>query len=236
MWGGKDVLDFGGNIGNILQDPHSRIDEERYWCIDVIEEAIAQGKESYPLAHWLFYDRYNIAFNANGIPDLRIPEIVQRFDYIVAYSVFTSTTKHDMVDLIQQLRGLLKNDGSLAFTFIDPHYRSWPGQYDGDNLKWRLERQRSFGADIDVSRLAGRARQARWCMLVNDDELYINNDDVRHHDRGEEKSCHVFYTVDYMESLFPDACIRAPVNGEMQHCCILGKDGGTRHDAGEYTS
>jgi hypothetical protein len=50
-WGGKDVLDFGGNIGNILRDPQSTIDEERYWCTDVIREAIEKGRLLYPRAH-----------------------------------------------------------------------------------------------------------------------------------------------------------------------------------------
>src|SRR5262249_50398629 len=43
MWGRKNVLDFGGNIGNILRDPNSTIDPERYWCLDVDKDAIEQG-------------------------------------------------------------------------------------------------------------------------------------------------------------------------------------------------
>ena len=58
MWRGKDVLDFGGNIGNILKDPNSTIDEERYWCIDVGKEAVEMGRRSYPKSHWLSYNRY----------------------------------------------------------------------------------------------------------------------------------------------------------------------------------
>lgn len=131
QWGGKDVLDFGGNIGNMLWDPQSTIDEERYWCIDVIREAVEKGRLLYPKAHWLFYDRYNFAFNPGGVPGLSIPEPGRRFDVIVAYSVFTSTPRDEMVELMGQLRAFLMDDGVLAFSFIDPHFHPWPGRYDG---------------------------------------------------------------------------------------------------------
>ena len=48
-WGDKDILDFGGNVGNMLRDPISTIDERRYWCLDVVEQAIEAGRASYPL-------------------------------------------------------------------------------------------------------------------------------------------------------------------------------------------
>ena len=67
-WSGKEVLDFGGNIGNILRDPNSTIDHERYWCLDVVKDSIELGRKSFPRAHWLFYDRYCFFFNPDGIP------------------------------------------------------------------------------------------------------------------------------------------------------------------------
>ena len=47
-WSRKDILDFGGNVGNIMKEPNSTIDEERYWCLDVVEEAIEKGKATLP--------------------------------------------------------------------------------------------------------------------------------------------------------------------------------------------
>src|SRR6266436_7201059 len=88
MWQGKNVLDFGGNIGNMLRDPNSTIDEERYWCIDVVWDSIEQGKLHYPKAHWVFYDRYCFAFNPHGVAILTFPDLHQPFDYIEAHSVF----------------------------------------------------------------------------------------------------------------------------------------------------
>src|SRR5262245_49048934 len=100
MWRGKNILDFGGNIGNILRDPNSTIDEERYWCLDLDREALEVGKAAYPKSHWVFYNRYCFGFNPYGIPNLPIPDLHQTCDYIIAFSVFTNTTEADMLQLL----------------------------------------------------------------------------------------------------------------------------------------
>jgi hypothetical protein len=46
-WRGKRVLDFGGNIGNLLRHESSTIDHDKYWCIDVSKDAIEFGKQAY---------------------------------------------------------------------------------------------------------------------------------------------------------------------------------------------
>jgi len=227
MWRGKDVLDFGGNIGNILQDPNATIETERYWCIDVVTDAIEMGRKSYPEAHWLFYNRYCFFFNPDGIPHLKLPDIEQRFDYIVAYSVFSNTPQTCMIELVGELQGLLKSDGALAFSFIDPHYHSWPERYDGNNFQWRLEREiyleREKGniLDIDVPGLMKRAQNADWFILVNGDDLYIETEDIQLYEPERQRTCHAFYSEKYMKTLFPNATILPPVNDEMQHCCII---------------
>ncbi len=220
-WRGKDVLDFGGNVGNILRDPECTIDEDRYWCMDVIREAIERGRLQYPKANWLFYDRYNFGFNPDGIRGLRIPEIEQRFDIIVAYSVFTSTPREELVELVGQLGALLKDDGVLAFSFIDPRFRSWPGRYGGSNLEYRLERYRARGNPIDIPGLVARASDARWFTLLNEEDLYLEGEPEKDYATGARKSCDAYYTAEFIESLYPRADVLPPVNGEMQHCCVL---------------
>ena len=205
-WSNKLVLDFGGNRGGILHDPACEIRQQNYYCVDVIREAIEEGRKSFPDAHWFHYDRYNCSFNPAGIAGLAIPDLATEFDLILAYSVFTHTTLEEMHDLVGQLETKLTPNGKLAFTFIDPHWQ--------ENLKWRLERSKKSEAALEL------VRDARWCSLVNG-ELFIESNGKW---SNEEDSCltyHVFYTEEFMREQFPLATIVAPVNGEMQHCCII---------------
>ena len=206
-WLGKFVLDFGGNRGNILQDPCCRIDVRKYYCVDVIKDAIAEGRATFPAAHWFHYDRYNCSFNPTGVVDLPIPDLGRTFDVILAYSVFTHTTLDEMQDLVAQLEQRLAPGGALAFTFIDPHWN--------DNLAWRLQR---VNAKADVE----RSVDARWCSLVNG-ELFVENSGSWTNEADSCLTYHVFYTEEFLREQFPTAIIRPPVNGEMQHCCIIRK-------------
>jgi SAM-dependent methyltransferase len=228
-WRGRNVLDFGGNVGNILRDPASTIDHDRYWCIDVVPESIEKGKAEFPDAHWVFYDRYCFYFNQFGVRELPLPPFEQPFDFIVAYSVFTNTPRRDMFQLVDQLEKTLAPGGALAFTFIDPHYHSWPDQYPSNNLVWRLEReiflegQKGNTLDIDIPALNDRAKDASWLVLVNGEDLYLETEDVPEYEPERQRTHHTFYTVDCMRSLFPNATILPPANDEMQHCCVIKK-------------
>jgi Methyltransferase domain len=220
-WGQKNILDFGGNVGNMLRDPNSTIDEQRYWCIDVVEEAIEKGKAAYPKAHFHFYNRYCYFFNPTGVRGLRLPPVEERFDYILAYSVFTNASRADMLDLVEQLKGMLKEGAKLAFTFIDPHFHSFPEQNLGTNFERRLNAIKKEKPDLDIVVLADAAREATWCILVDDCDLYLESDDIKSRRLDQQKSHFVFYTEEYMRTLYPEATILAPVNNEGQHCCVL---------------
>jgi len=224
-WRGKKVLDFGGNIGNILRDPACTIDHDHYWCLDVGEDSIEQGKIAFPDAHWIFYDRYCFFFNPLGDPNLPVPDLQQKFDYIIAYSVFANTPPSEMLQLVTQLERLLAGNGTLAFTFIDPYYFSWPGEYDGNNFKYRVDLEVERG---NVSAAAGqdlirRASQADWFMLVNATDLYLETEAIPKYEPAQQKTCHAFMTEKYVKKCFPHASIRPPVNNEMQHCCVIRK-------------
>src|SRR5256885_858166 len=149
-WPGKLVLDFGGNKGNLLHDPTCVIPHRNYYCLDVLSEAIDEGLRNFPEAHWVHYNRYNRSFNPPGVKDLPVPDLGVKFDFVVAYSVFTHTTLEEMKDLVAQVAARLAPGGTLAFTFIDPHY--------GNNLRWRLEKS----PGLEVERVLAQARGADW--------------------------------------------------------------------------
>ena len=192
-WRGKHVLDFGCNIGNMLRDPSATIDEERYWCIDVVEQSVEEGKRAFPKAHWIYYDRYSFFFNPYGRREVKLPALSQKFDYIVAYSVFTNTSRTDMFDLVAQLKGCLSDGGALAFTFIDPHYRSWRERHmselDRDYDDYRSERQSAFENDFGSWRerrmqkrgLLGQVRE--HMEVVGNDEQHVGTVDKTAGDR-----------------------------------------------------
>jgi SAM-dependent methyltransferase len=211
-WSGKLVLDFGGNKGNLLRDSSCVIAQRNYYCLDVIGEAIEEGRATFPEANWVHYDRYNRSFNPDGVPDLPVPDMGLRFDFILAYSVFTHATLAEMTELLAQLEALLAPNGALAFTFIDPHFL--------DNLKWRLERKDG----LDVEGLVAKADGADWCSLVNGSELYVNSAGPWNVSADACATYNVYYTERFFRQQFPRAEVRPPVNGEMQHCAILRKE------------
>jgi SAM-dependent methyltransferase len=220
-WSEKTVLDFGGNDGGLLPDSKGAIRPEKYYCVDVIREALNEGRKRFPEAHWFHYNRYNCSFNPTGIKDSPIPDMGTEFDIILAYSVFTHTTREEMHDLVEQLEARLAPGGTLAFTFIDPHYRSWPETYNGNNLRWRLERTQQRNLTSDVDQLMERSRGADWCALVNGTELHLNSNGAWVNEAERCLTYNIYYSVSFFRREFPYATIRPPVNGEMQHCCLI---------------
>jgi len=236
-WRDKRVLDFGGNVGNMLKDGRSTIDHQRYWCIDVSRDAIDEGRRRYPDGHWIFYDRYNFAFNPSGTQGLPLPQTGQQFDYILAYSVFSHVALTEMIELVAQLGKRLAAGGILAFTFIDPHFdpsasngKSHHRYYRGSCLRQRLERQNKDNPSV-VDAILRRADDARWCTLANNQDLYIESEEFNDYEQTEKESFCTFYTSSYIQSLFNESIVLPPPHevypptpeAVLQHCCILRK-------------
>lgn len=214
-WRGKRVLDFGGTDGNLLWNPDCVLQHQNYYCLDVVRDAIEEGRRAFPRAHWIHYDHYNCSFNPQGIVDLPIPDLGTDFDFILAYSVFTHTTLENMHELVGQLRGRLAAGGALAFTFEEPE----------GNLDYRLRGLRDQNRFVDVDGLLKRGRDAAWCTLVtyedNAPELFTESNGRW---SNEAKHCmiyDVYHTAAFMKREFPDALIHPRVNGETMHCCII---------------
>lgn len=217
------MLDFGGNVGNFLQAAGGAIRPENYYCIDVLEEALAEGRSRFPQAHWIHFNRYNCSFNPEGLADLAIPDLGIEFGMILAFSVFNHTTREEMKDLVEQLETRLAPGGVLAFTFIDPHFNAWPETYSGNNLKWRLERAHEMNPNVDIEALLEQSRGAEWCALIDGTDLSVNSNGDWN-EKARTQTCityNVFHTVEFLQQEFPSAVIRPPADDGMHHCCIL---------------
>jgi len=226
VWKGSKILDFGGNVGGFLVSAGNHVDHDDYWCLDITQGAIEQGHRNFPRAHFVFYDRYSPYFNPQGVPYLSVPDLGLKFDFILAFSVFTHTHRNEMLELVEQLRGMMAARGVLAFTFCDPGYDrslSDPRLPSGYGVLRMDESQEAELPSVEIGGMIERAHQSRWCVVV-DDELYVapgnelNQQELR---GGTGESYCSYFTVDYMASLFPQATVLPPVNPEWQHCCIL---------------
>jgi SAM-dependent methyltransferase len=227
-WKGRKVLDFGGNMGTFLVGASDRVDHDDYWCIDLNREVIERGRQAYPQAHFVHYDRYSSQYNPQGTRHLPIPNCGLKFDIIVAFSVFTHTHQSEMFELVEQLRDMLSPAGVLAFTFTDARYDrslSDPELPAGSDVRKMLQRNRVKNTSRDIDQIVQRACEAKWCLLI-DEELHVEPGDEFSHQqrRGQpDESYCAYYAVDYMASLFPDAKVHPPVNPEWQHCCLFRK-------------
>lgn len=225
VWKGRKILDFGGNVGGFLVGAGDHVDHDDYWCLDLSQAALDEGRRSFPQAHFVFYNRYSSYFNPNGARKLPVPDLGLKFDIILAFSVFTHTHRNEMLELVEQLRSMLVPQGVLAFTFSDPSYDrslSDPRLPSGSGVIEAFERQRVESPSFEIEGMIKPARRLNWCVEV-DDELYIEpGDELCQQERDSESYCS-YFTADYMASLFPAATVLPPVSPEWQHCCILRK-------------
>lgn len=226
VWKSSRVLDFGGNIGTFLVGAGDQVDHDNYWCVDLNEEVIEQGRQLFPHAHFVHYNRYNSQYNPKGIRNLKIPVCGVKFDIILAFSVFTHTDRAEMLELAGSLRNMLAPQGVLAFTFCDQRYDrslSDPQLPPGSDVRKNLERERVNNSSRDIDDKVERACQANWCVVI-DEEVYVDpGDELGHQTRvgkANESYCS-YYTAEFMASLFPDATVLPPVSPEWQHCCVL---------------
>jgi len=220
VWKGRRILDFGGNVGTFLASAGDRVDHEHYWCIDLNRAVIEQGKQTYPRAHFVHFNRYSSQYNPHGIRKLPIPNCGGvKFDFILGFSVFTHVDVAEMIELVTALRRMLTPAGVLAFTFYDPHYdRSLSDSHQPPGAT--------------VLRYLGRLGQldivkcAKWFVTI-DDRLYVEPGSLMCHQTREGRALESYcsyFTSEFMKSLFPSATIHQPVSREWQHCCVLSSE------------
>lgn len=198
-WEGLRVLDFGGNAGNVLKDPNSKISHSNYVCLDVSPSAVEAGKAMFPNALWLLYNRWNAEFNSQGVRMAPIPELGV-FDIILACSVFTHTYEEEMIETIKDLRQRCR---TLAFTIVTPE----------NSVHFFKQR------GVDENRMLQKISGLEKFYYLNQDEIYSAPPSV-------EAADYFLYfcSFNHIRSLFPDIYIMPLVGTDTQNCCILRGD------------
>jgi SAM-dependent methyltransferase len=216
VWKGRKILDFGGNVGTFLESAGDNVDHGDFWCVDLNPAVIAQGRSLHPRAHFVHFNRYSSQYNPHGIRHLPVPDCGVKFDFILAFSVFTHVDQKEMVELVTSLRRMLANDGLLAFTFFEP-------RYDRSLSDPSLPRGSTVLRNLGARRNNEIIKRARWFVVI-DNQLFLEPGDALCHQTRSGKpleSFCSFFTAELMASLFPGATIHAPVQREWQHCCVL---------------
>jgi hypothetical protein len=209
-WSRARVLDFGGNRGSLLEDAAGAIEAPLYWCLDVSRQAIDAGAQRFPDAHFLHFDRWQHRYNPGGTRNLPLLLAGERFDYILAYSVFTMIDEAETLELITALRTRLAANGTLAFTFVDPHHRQLRNGRLLSNLEWRLEVAASLGHPYDPG-MAAKFAGSETCYLI----------EQRGIEAQPRLAFETFLTAARIRTLFPDCDTLEPTEEVRHHCCVI---------------
>ena len=116
-WKNAKVLDFGCNVGNFLNSATPFIKPENYTGIDLIKRAIDVAKENHTDSTFVHYDRWHQAYNPSGDKSITVPNTIsEKFDVIIAYSVFTHTTMQQTRSYLDELKTCLTENGVILFS------------------------------------------------------------------------------------------------------------------------
>lgn len=121
-WENSNVLDFGGNRGNLLEDliaSDYKFDASNYTSLDVDPEGLELGAKNFPASSWVHYNAGCPIYNPNGVVGHSLPFKRNTFDVSVAYSVHSHSTFESLVWNLTQLSIVTKPGGTIVTTVVD---------------------------------------------------------------------------------------------------------------------
>ena len=137
----KVILDFGGSRGNLLYFSNGEIQPENYISIDPVMEGIEMGREEFPAAEFIYYDRWSWMYNHHGNKEINLPDITRKIDYIVAYSVFSHTDFNELVTTLKWMKSL--NPEKMVISFLDANSKHIKDYFED-------RRFRSYGSTLEM--------------------------------------------------------------------------------------
>lgn len=112
-WEDKKILDWGCNHANFLKF-YPKVDYD-YTGVDIDKNIIEQCKNEYPEQKWLSYETFNWQYSASRKDEW--PEL-EKYDYILAFSVYTHTDLASFLKDINRLKKHLHPGGKIMCTFF----------------------------------------------------------------------------------------------------------------------
>lgn len=124
-WYTKEILDFGCNVGHLLTTSDGAIDPTNYVGVDILQNSLYIAKKLHPTASWIHYNAHNSTFNPTGVHGITLT-LNRKFDYIIAYGVFTHCEIHEIIIILNNLKTMLKPNGSIVFSIWElPHFKGY---------------------------------------------------------------------------------------------------------------
>jgi hypothetical protein len=173
----KTILDFGGSFGNLIISSNGKIEEKNYTCLDVDKFALLEGQQNFPNAQWVWYNRYNTMYNPSGNKEW---PLLNTYDLIFSYSVFTHTSYQDLLETIAYLKTRLNKNGEI--------YISYASQSNKLLIDWLTEKRIKDYENFDT-------------IQFNNKYVYIKDNKVV--DSIPSQSTHFFtlYNDDFLKNL-----------------------------------
>jgi SAM-dependent methyltransferase len=207
-WKNAKILDYGSNQGNFLNSALTHINSEKYLGVDILEASIHLARQKYPDCNFLHYDRWHQAWNPSGNKNISITDIVtDKFDVIIAYSVFTHTTIEQTRFELDELKKLLTPNGVILFTI-------WSSDIFRPFHDWVMNLNKVKSPIIDFENITFD-NFSYWIderIIITDQYGYKN--DV----------CSIFntfYNLDFFKEKFADCVyIGRPINQYQELFCL----------------
>jgi len=211
-WTTDKILDFGCNVGNYVSNAGTNITPHNYLGIDLNLPSIEQARSHHPRFNFVHYNKWHPSYNPTGIPNLKVKDFVnEKFDVIIAYSVFTHISIEQAKQEIDNLLEVLVPGGKLLFTI-------WPSEMFQPFYCWMHERYNI--AEIDFSTVKYN-KVAYW---LNDRDIVLDQEDIN----SNCDSVRTYYQTSAFLKLFPNARILGIPPGQHQTLVQITNPGVTR--------